>query len=110
MVCHPVVLQHGDLWYENLLMEEGRLSGVLDFEQLALGDAAADFAVQLYLGETFTQQLIQTYQRLGGKLDQHLEYWMPRLLALRELEGLAFAVQSEIEAALSKIRRSCIFV
>jgi aminoglycoside phosphotransferase (APT) family kinase protein len=49
------VLRHGDLWYENILVDgaTGRVSGVLDFEHVAIGDPAQDFATQLHLGAGF---------------------------------------------------------
>jgi aminoglycoside phosphotransferase (APT) family kinase protein len=36
---------HGDISAGNLLFREGRLSGVIDFGQLAVGDPACDLAI-----------------------------------------------------------------
>jgi aminoglycoside phosphotransferase (APT) family kinase protein len=38
------VLVHSDFHYENLLQQNGQLSGLLDFEWAFAGDPAADFA------------------------------------------------------------------
>ena len=38
------VLCHGDFWPENILWQEGRITGVLDWEDAALGDPLSDLA------------------------------------------------------------------
>lgn len=42
---HPPVWVHGDIAFGNLLVNEGRLSAVIDFGTLAVGDPACDLAV-----------------------------------------------------------------
>jgi aminoglycoside phosphotransferase (APT) family kinase protein len=42
---HPPVWVHGDISPSNLLVQEGRLSAVIDFGQLAIGDPACDLAI-----------------------------------------------------------------
>jgi len=39
------VLLHGDLWSGNLLWQEGRLTGVIDWEDAAIGDPLIDLSV-----------------------------------------------------------------
>ena len=39
------VLLHGDFWPGNLLWEDDRLTGVIDWEETALGDPLADLAI-----------------------------------------------------------------
>ncbi len=39
------VLCHGDFWPENILWQEGRITGVLDWEDAALGDPLSDLHV-----------------------------------------------------------------
>jgi aminoglycoside phosphotransferase (APT) family kinase protein len=41
----PPVWVHGDIAASNLLVQDGRLSGVIDFGQLAAGDPACDLAI-----------------------------------------------------------------
>jgi aminoglycoside 2''-phosphotransferase len=58
-------LRHGDPWFGNLLVDEsGALAGVLDWEGLELGDAAADFAALAYLGWPFVKAVLQGYGRV----------------------------------------------
>jgi len=109
------VLHHGDLWYENLLVDQAatRLTGVVDFEDAAVGDPAQDFATLLHLGESFAAQVITAYQAAGGGLDPTFAHRRWRLWELREFEGLAFAIgtadPAEIADALAKLRRGPIF-
>ena len=50
----PPVWTHGDLYDGNLLVERGRLSGVIDFDVLGVGDPACDLIVawSLFSSET----------------------------------------------------------
>lgn len=77
---------HGDLWYENVLADGGArtVTAVLDFENVAIGDPAQDFATQLYLGEAFATRVIAAYGLLGGKVDADFHYRVQRLWELRE--------------------------
>lgn len=60
---HPPVWVHGDISTGNLLVEKGKLCGVIDFGQLASGDPACDLAISwtLFHGksrETFKNALV----------------------------------------------------
>jgi aminoglycoside phosphotransferase (APT) family kinase protein len=50
----PLVWVHGDVSVGNLLLQEGRLSGVIDFGQLTLGDPSCDLVIAwtLFKGES----------------------------------------------------------
>lgn len=51
---HPPVWVHGDISLGNLLIKRGRLSAVIDFGQMAIGDPACDLAIAwtLFTGES----------------------------------------------------------
>lgn len=105
------VLQHGDLWHENILTNEDatEVTGIIDFENAAIGDPAQDFATQLHLGRDFAEAVLERYQAAGGILDAGLRYRMQRLWELREFEGMDFAIryddQYEFNDALRKLRQ-----
>ena len=62
---------HHDLWHENLLIGPGgRLTGVLDWSHIELGDAAHDFAAVHDFGEPFLRSVVRSYRCAGG----HFEY------------------------------------
>lgn len=103
-------LVHGDLWYGNLLVSDDgqRISGILDWENLAVDDPARDFATLMHSGEAFTQAVMDAYERAGGVLDQAL---IDRALwhwEFRELTGIALAVDAgnvaETHDAVRKLR------
>jgi aminoglycoside 2''-phosphotransferase len=110
------VIQHGDLWYENMLVNSSmdRLIGIIDWEQLSIGDPAQDFATLFHLSEKFVRLVIRAYQSLGGALDQHFEYRMQRLWEAREFEGLYYAIKFddpiELKDAIHKLRHGPILI
>lgn len=54
-------LCHGDLWYENILVDATgqAVTGILDFEDTVIADPAQDFAALLSLGKPFTTAVNQ---------------------------------------------------
>jgi aminoglycoside phosphotransferase (APT) family kinase protein len=115
MQDYAPVVQHRDLWYENMLVDAQTCSlvGVIDWEQAALGDPAQDFATQLHLGEHFTAQVIAAYRIAGGALNGSFYHRLQRHWELREFDGLHFAVQSadhvEFKEGIQKLRRGPLF-
>ncbi len=109
-------LCHGDLWYENILVDDrgaavgdpATVSGVVDFEGAAVGDPARDFATQLHLGAPFVHAVLQAYRELGGIPDDGVAYRVRRWWEAREFDGLAFALRhddaAEFRDALAKVR------
>jgi aminoglycoside phosphotransferase (APT) family kinase protein len=110
MTEYTPVLQHGDFWYENILVDDQarRVTGVVDFEDAAQGDPAQDFATLLHLGAAFAGQVLAAYQAAGAGRDATFAYRMQRLWELREFEGLHFALRAadaaEIADAIGKLR------
>lgn len=104
------VLCHGDLWYENLLVDPhtATLTGIVDFEHAAVADLAQDFATQMHLGRRFTAHVVAAYRTAGGALGRCFPYRLRRHWELRELDGLHFALQTgdaaETADALRKLR------
>ena len=86
-------LVHGDLWYDNILFdsERRRIVGVIDFENLSIGDPAIDLATQAYLGGDFASAVARHYYaqlpppaNLGSRART--------LLGLREMAGLEYGL------------------
>jgi aminoglycoside phosphotransferase (APT) family kinase protein len=102
-------LLHGDLWYENILVDGAARSvaGVLDFGDAAVGDPAQDFASLLHLGERFTRHVLAAYVELGLTLGDDPGHRIQRYWELRELGGVQYALrfdQTELDDALRKLR------
>lgn len=74
------VLRHGDFWPGNLLWEDGRLTGIVDWENALLGPAAADVAItRLDLSWAFGRDAMEAftlrYQAQNPIADDELVYW-----------------------------------
>jgi aminoglycoside phosphotransferase (APT) family kinase protein len=108
-------LIHGDPWGENIILNETLrgVVGVIDFETVAVGDVAQDFAAQKYLGKEFLSQIIELYQSLGGELGHHFTLRLQDWSMVRELRGLHYAIKypasGELVDALQKVRNELNF-
>jgi Ser/Thr protein kinase RdoA (MazF antagonist) len=99
--CHamqlPVSLIHGDLHYDNLLVADGAVSGLLDFEFCAKDWAAMELAICLskYVGEPepmrFLEDFIAGYAEHGVLNAAEIEA-MPALINLRVLSNVVYFV------------------
>jgi aminoglycoside phosphotransferase (APT) family kinase protein len=101
-------LRHGDFWYENLLAEEGRLVGVLDWGGAGFADPAEDFATIRHLGDAFTEAVFDAYGAAEPLRRRERRYWQ-----LRELHGIAIALElgdkKMFADGIAKLRRGAIF-
>lgn len=106
----PVVV-HGDLEPGNILVsgEPKQVTGVVDFEGLAVGDPAQDLAAQLHLGRDFALAVVDHYHAAGGILDADFEYRVQRLWELRGFDGMRLAIhnesQREFDRSLARLRQ-----
>lgn len=62
----PKTVVHDDLHMENMLFENDRLVGVLDFSELTVGTAAQELRQLYRLGEDVVQRAIDAYQQRAG--------------------------------------------
>jgi aminoglycoside 2''-phosphotransferase len=114
MTPDPAVLCHGDLWYENVLVDPVRsvVTGVVDFEDANVGDPAQDFAALRYLGDRFVAATIDAYRVVGGPLTPRFAHRLQRYWELREFGGVHFAVthadEAEFADSLRKLRAGAI--
>jgi aminoglycoside phosphotransferase (APT) family kinase protein len=106
------VLQHGDLWFGNMLVEESQstqIIGLVDFENLAVGDPTLDFVPQLYLGQDFFDLVVTAYQVAGGVVDVNFDHRLHSLWTVREFSGLQFTFEQndaeEFADSIAKIRK-----
>lgn len=103
-------LIHGDPWGENILLNEtlDKIVGVIDFETIAVGDVALDFAAQKYVGHEFLEAVVSNYQRLGGEVGDRFADRLRWFSMLREISGLAYAINypesEEFEDGLQKVK------
>lgn len=114
LLSYEARVTHGDLWWQNLLVDEAagaggsRLLGVLDWELAVVGDPARDFAGLAYLGYDFLDRVLDQYESVTGRPDPDLRYRTPLVFQVREFWGLRHAVQypeqRELAESLAKVR------
>ncbi|MEX0781127.1 MAG: phosphotransferase [Dehalococcoidia bacterium] len=101
------VLTHGDIWWGNLLVEGGRISGILDWEFLSVGDAAWDLGTMRQFGDAFYEAVVDEYCQ-HRQLDSNWRHRADQWWALRTFFGVQFAVEREDEGewvdSLRKLR------
>jgi macrolide phosphotransferase len=100
------VVSHADAWFGNMLVDEGGLVALLDWEDACLADPAMDLAPQRYLGPEAATSVVASYVELRGqtrRLEERIECY--RLL--REVGGLAYALgqgmEEEYDDGLAKV-------
>jgi aminoglycoside 2''-phosphotransferase len=97
-------LRHGDLWYENLLVEDGRLVGVIDWGTAECGDPAEDFDALRHVSDDFADAVLAAYPDADADLRHRIErHW-----ELRELWGIFLALdlgdEAELDDGVRKLR------
>jgi aminoglycoside 2''-phosphotransferase len=101
-------VRHGDFWYENLLVEHGRLVAVLDWGGAGYADPAEDFATLRHLGDSFAEAVLDAYGADAALRRREQRYWQ-----LRELHGIAIALElgddEMLADGVAKLRRGAIF-
>ena len=110
MHCDQFAVCHHDLWHDNLLMDaDGRLSGILDWSHVKIGDPAHDFSAPRYFGGEFMTHLHDAYREAGGRFDYESVHRSQRFWEGREFGGIAWAIEhdddEELAAGVAKLRR-----
>ena len=73
LVTTPVLV-HFDLWDGNILLDDGRLSGIIDAERAFWGDPVAEF-VSLALFRDLDPALVEGYRAAGGPVEFGMPVW-----------------------------------
>lgn len=106
---HKSVLCHGDLWYENILVnhQQTDITGIIDFSEVKIGDPAIDLVPHHYIGEDFYSYVLNEY-RMAFPNDPTIDERVKKHRGLRELNGLAYAIKHketpEVQDSIAKIR------
>ncbi|HYS39627.1 MAG TPA: phosphotransferase [Pseudonocardiaceae bacterium] len=98
------VLVHRDLAPEHVLVDDGRIVGLIDFEDATIGDPAIDFAGLLpILGWARIETLIADYGRPISRDRLRCYWWLVPVHELRH--GLATGDQAIIDTAVAELRK-----
>jgi aminoglycoside phosphotransferase (APT) family kinase protein len=109
LVRLPLVLTHGDLFPQNLLVSDdsSRLTGVLDWGDAAIADAAYDFATLQVFGSPFSEVAMSSYLSQGGSRPDGFDgrvqlYWELRSSSFFSLRA---SIREKDETELQKCLR-----
>lgn len=90
----PPTIVHGDYWPGNTLWLRGRLSAVVDWEQVLRGDPAQDVAccrqdLAVLLGPDAAETFLRAYEASTGRMLRQLVFWDLYMItwSLGQLEG-----------------------
>lgn len=104
-----IKLVHGDLWGENIILNDSlsKVVGIIDFELLTFGDMAQDFSPHVYVSQSFANMVSSNFKALGGQSGENFERRVHDWSILRELRGLRYALSypesDELEDSLQKV-------
>lgn len=109
----PALIHH-DFWFGNILIDGGRISGVLDWEWAGIGDPAVDIANLLDLGAPFVDAVIDEYRASGGAVDHRFTHRVRRHWEIRPFDGLACSIRvgdaHELRDSIRKLREGPILL
>ena len=85
----------------------GKLTGVLDWGDAAIGDPAADFVgILLAYGAEFTWRVVEAYGRQGARADAGLFQRVRRLAPVAPFHAIRFAAETPDDEAAPDLAAS----
>lgn len=85
-------LVHADLGTEHILVSNGRLSGVIDWETACVGDPAIDFVgFHIFLGPDRTRDLLDRY----GSADPALGFRAPHYVWIGAVHAVLYGLEAD---------------
>lgn len=97
---------HGDFGTGNILVDDGQVSGVIDFAGCAIGDPAYDFAsLSAGLGDDFLALMRPSYPGIDGMLER-IRFYRSTFPLLDVLFGLEHGDDGALKAGLDALRHS----
>jgi len=108
MRISPPRLRHGDPWPGNVLTDGTKVTGIIDWEDVALGDPALDLAGQFEANGTFFAAVLDGYGAAGGEYNAEVEYRTRRWWEANCFQWVTWAIrpgnESELPNAIETVR------
>lgn len=102
---HPRVIIHGDFGTGNILVDNGEVSGIIDFAGCGIGDPAYDLAsLSAGLGEDFLTLMRRSYPGIDA-MRERVCFYRSTFPLLDVLFGLEHGDGSALNAGLEALRR-----
>jgi aminoglycoside 2''-phosphotransferase len=96
--------KHGDFGSGNILVADGRISGIIDFGSVSIGDPASDVAglIASY-GDGFVDLVARAYPDVSA-MRPRSAFYRPAFAAMEALHGLDHDDLDALEAGLATLR------
>ncbi|MXN48597.1 phosphotransferase [Shinella kummerowiae] len=102
---HPRVVIHGDFGTGNILVDNGKVSGIIDFAGCTIGDPAYDLAsLSAGLGDDFLALMRRSYPGIDA-MRERICFYRSTFPLLDVLFGLEYGDVSALNAGLEALRR-----
>jgi len=102
---HPRMIIHGDFGTGNILIDNGEVSGIIDFAGCGIGDPAYDLAsLSAGLGEDFLALMRRSYPGIDA-MRERICFYRSTFPLLDVLFGLEHGDASALNAGLETLRR-----
>lgn len=71
---------HGDLFFNNILFEKNKITGIIDFENVCISDPALDFAcIKSFYGDKLCKEILRHYNRSTERnFHKRIKYYQER--------------------------------
>ena len=96
---------HGDLWYENYILDDNNhLIGIVDFECACMGDPAYDIAALYYLGNDFVSKVLKFYKYTNDDLIKRISLLI-KAREIADFENIVNNYPEEVKEQVEKIEK-----
>ena len=96
---------HGDLWYENYILDDNdELTGIIDFENAKYGDPASDISALCYLGNEFINLFLKYYKNSDKDIEKRINMFI-KAREVMSFENMVNNFPEEINEQIEKIKK-----
>lgn len=96
------VFRHGDIWFGNILVEGDRVTGIIDWEDAAIGDPALDLANQYDADERYFDLVLESYRAAGGRWSNDHAYRARRWHEAAAFQWVSWGMRTGTRAAMQR--------
>ncbi|AKI97342.1 hypothetical protein IX53_05370 [Kosmotoga pacifica] len=99
----PVTV-HGDLDSSNVIIDNGKVRGIIDFEEMGFTDPAVDFCVFLAeFGEAFVNRMLEAYVSCNDRMKRSIIFHSRMIIFIELLYGIEQRESRHLVNALKRL-------
>lgn len=97
----PMKVIHADIEFDHILCHGTKFGGIIDFGDVAIGDPAFDFGFFWERGETFVDEVLESYPQASDDLKRRSRWWWFGMA----IQAMAQAAEEENEGDWNRAYR-----